>query len=107
MEVIEGTTTEVPRETTMDSMTNTTASQSTGKPSEVETEQKKYELSEIKEMADALWEKGSLSFVIEVKEGYRIRIRYSPVSRTYSAFNGFFDMTFDKRRELESILLSE
>ena len=107
MEVTEETTEEIPVETTRDSMTNTTVSQDTMKPSEVETEQKKYELSEIKELADALWKKGSLSFVIEVREGYRIRIRYSPVSRTYSAFNGFFDMTLDKMRELESILLSK
>ena len=107
MEVTEETTEEIPVETTRDSMTNTTVSQDTMKPSEVETEQKKYELSEIKEMADALWKKGSLTFVIEVREGYRIRIHYSPVSRTYSAFNGFFDMTLDKMRELESILLSK
>lgn len=106
-EVNEGTITEVPSETTTDSVTNTIASQSTGKSSEVETEHKKYELSEIKEFADALWKKGSLTFVIEVREGYRIRIHYSPVSRTYSAFNGFFDMTLDKMRELESILLSQ
>ena len=107
MEVTEETTEEIPVETTRDSMTNTTVSQDTMKPSEVETEQKKYELSEIKEMADALWKKGSLTFVIEVREGYRIRIHYSPVSRTYSAFNGFFDLASGKMRELESILLSQ
>lgn len=58
----------------------------------------------LEDMAFELWKTGALNLVIEVEDGYRIYILYSPISCTFSLFNGSFDMTIEQVHELESIL---
>ena len=57
----------------------------------------------VEDMAEELWHKDSLDLVIEVKEGYRLRLNYCPVSKTITAFNGSFDLKEETIKELEQL----
>lgn len=50
-------------------------------------------------------QKGNLHLFIEIEEGYEIEILYVPLSQTYLAFDGAFDMTRDKSSSLQKLLL--
>lgn len=58
----------------------------------------------VEDMADELWHKDSLELIIEVSEGYRIRLNYCPLARKISAFNGAFDLTEEKMKKLDALL---
>ena len=67
----------------------------------IETKTEDERLS-IEDLADELWHKDSLILIIEVSEGYRITLIYCPVARTISAFDGSFDLTEEKMKEINS-----
>ena len=58
----------------------------------------------VEDMAHELWNKDSLELIIEVSEGYRIRLNYCPLARTISAFNGAFDLTEEKMKKLDALV---
>lgn len=58
----------------------------------------------VEDMAHELWNKDSLELIIEVSEGYRIRLNYCPLARKISAFNGAFDLTEEKMKKLDALV---